>query len=1034
MDSTRHSILRNKLLLTLNALPGSASSRGLIEFSGAARAAAMLVLDDMRSRGWLSYDGGVDTWEKKAGQLWEGATAEARLEADGPGTGTDDPVLEGLVCLYDGRWLESGEIFLRAIRVFLKKGSSAGALVCLDLLALALRNIIAPGVNENEDARFVAVYKEFLGAALFMSKRLEAALSLLDKARRTSTAWGDVRSVLMLNLYEGCARQLAATHNTDIAFSHISNAIRGIKDFEDAELYDSIGPALGVYYQVEGDFREASKYLKERTQSQFLEKLDYFAELCTRYWAGGLVVVGRYGQAVGMLEGALREARLLHLPLQAKWRQAQLAQFLMWGGRRDEALELLDPVLCRTDPASETKLWIFCLRLLAFYFHHQGDVRRAHHIMTSLMRGVALQGDRRPFYGFPWLLELLWAFEKAGLPRIPGHDFERELSLALASPNKMFRGTALRIRAAVQELAGEKAQAVLETLGESLFYMESIRDPVGAARTKLALSRSLGASGASGEAEALYGQACEVLHAFGQHDCPEYAQCNEGKPAVYVPDGRAALESLRRQFDKELPLAENGYYAQRFVEAVCQELDMERAALFTAEDGELECVGVCNISPAERESPLFGPRRAWLLSRVGARAPDLVAENRRTALCLPVNAGDKRCLLFMEARYFPERITGQPAETFTGLAALLGDKLKLLLSVRSQMCAVLRRETSKAKEATVRLGKSGDVFVTPSMGHSMHAFDQAARSDASMLIMGETGVGKEGLARRAHDQSGRIGPFVPVHPGGMPENLFESEFFGHEKGAFTGAHQKKTGLFEIADKGTLFIDEVGDMPLPVQIKLLRVLQEKSFLRVGGVREVRSDFRLVTATNRDLEKMVAEGTFRRDLFYRISVIPFRIPSLRQRPEDIPFLAEKFIEHFSIRYAKPLARLSEQQRLQLLAYQWPGNVRELKSVLERAVILSSDGRLDLRLTNGGPKNGPAPVREREEQRLPPLWKGLPTMEELERSYIAHVLKVKKGRINGADGALAVLGMKRSTLYMKIRKYKLDAASQLYGEGVE
>ena len=1048
MNGTHHPGLRNRLLLTLDALPDGATVKGLIQFSDGPREAVLHTLEALRARGGVTCDAAGGGWRKKDSPLWERAAREAREAVRGEET--DDPLLEGLGRMCDGRWLVGAELLLLLIRKFMKKGRSAGALLCLDLLLRCMREAAPPGRSESEDLRFVAVYKELLGASLYMGKRQDEILDMLGKARQACTVWGDARSVLLLDLYLGIAQQLNASHNTDIAFSLISNAIRGIKDFEDAELYESIGPALGVYYQIEGDFREASKFLKGRHSNRFLDKLDYLAEMGVRYRAGGLMITGRHAQAVGLLAGALREARLLRLPLPAKWRQVQLAQFLMWTGRQDAALELLDPVICRTDPVSETKLWIFCVRLLAFYFFHKGDLARAHHVLSSAMRDMAGKSERRPFYGFPWLLELLWAFEREGMPRVPGHDFENEVSLALRSPNKLFRGTALRIKAARQAAAGERPETVVESLRESLFYMESVKDPAGTARTRLALAESLREAGETAEAEMLYRQAYEVLHAYGQHDRPQVPPPGAHGLATRVPDGRARLDALRRLLDKELPLADSSCFVQCLVEMLCQELDLERAALFELDGGRLECAGACNISRAEMESQLFARRKNWLSARAGTHAPGLTVEKDYTGLCLPVSAGESRYLLFVESNFFPGHVTGQPPEVFAALAALLGEKLELLHSVRRQVDAVLQREDRRAKEAHERLlSRCGDVFITPSLQHSIHTFDQAARTDAPILITGETGAGKEGLARRAHEQSGRAGAFVPVHPGGMPEPLFESEFFGHEKGAFTGAHQRKIGLFEIADKGTLFIDEVGDIPMHVQVKLLRVLQEKSFHRVGGIREVRSDFRLLAATNRDLEKMVAEGAFRRDLYYRISVIPFSIPPLRQRPDDILFLAHKFIEQFSRRYGKSMARLTGRQRAQMLAYAWPGNIRELKSVLERAVILSTDSVLHLHLT-GGPAEakkgrearflrGPHAEAPREpdngsgrESDAGPLWEGLPSMEELEQRYIAHVLKMKKGKINGDDGALAVLGMKRSTLYMKIKKFKLDAVTQLYGDG--
>ena len=217
------------------------------------------------------------------------------------------------------------------------------------------------------------------------------------------------------------------------------------------------------------------------------------------------------------------------------------------------------------------------------------------------------------------------------------------------------------------------------------------------------------------------------------------------------------------------------------------------------------------------------------------------------------------------------------------------------------------------------------------------------------------------MANYVHRHSGCKGPFVAVHPASVSENLFENEFFGHEKGAFTGATGQKIGFFELADNGTLFIDEVGDIPMNMQIKLLRVLQEHRFMRVGGTKEIHSSFRLIAATNRDLPRAVREGTFREDLYYRISVIPVTIPPLRERLEDLEELIMAFTDHFSRRYGKKIPCPDKESLRRLSEYQWPGNIRELRNAVERAVILYTGGPFDLVLLDPPYAFGAEPVEE-------------------------------------------------------------------------
>ena len=256
----------------------------------------------------------------------------------------------------------------------------------------------------------------------------------------------------------------------------------------------------------------------------------------------------------------------------------------------------------------------------------------------------------------------------------------------------------------------------------------------------------------------------------------------------------------------------------------------------------------------------------------------------------------------------------------------------------------------------------------------------------------------------------RGGPFIIVDATTIPDNLFESELFGHEKGAFTGAERQKMGLLELADQGTLFIDEIGEIPWNMQAKLLRALQEKRFSRVGGTRVIKSDFRLITATNRDLSQEVQAGRFRNDLYYRINTVTISIPPLRERQEDIVILAEHFIGVFDRKYQQPEHKMSPDDRERLLAYHWPGNVRELKNVVERSVLLSSGARLELNL----PLESGSQFEE--------SFDDCPALDEVQRRYIRFILKKTNGRIGGPGGAADLLDMKRTTLIARMKKLGL------------
>src|SRR5215471_16994564 len=295
----------------------------------------------------------------------------------------------------------------------------------------------------------------------------------------------------------------------------------------------------------------------------------------------------------------------------------------------------------------------------------------------------------------------------------------------------------------------------------------------------------------------------------------------------------------------------------------------------------------------------------------------------------------------------------------------------------------------------------------------------AAPAATTVLLLGETGTGKELFARAIHNLSPRRDrTFVKINCAAIPSGLLESELFGHEKGAFTGAINQKIGRFELADKGTLFLDEVGDIPLELQPKLLRVLQEQEFERLGSTRTQRVDVRVVAATNVDLAKLVAQRQFRNDLYYRLNVFPIQIPALRERHEDIPLLVRYFVQRFSRSLNKAVEYIPADAMDALVRYSWPGNVRELENLIERAVLLSP-GK-ELRIPLAELKNG-TPGVAKEDSLAPSASLALPisTLEETERQHILRALKQTKWRIAGPTGAATLLGMKRTTLQARMRK---------------
>ena len=317
----------------------------------------------------------------------------------------------------------------------------------------------------------------------------------------------------------------------------------------------------------------------------------------------------------------------------------------------------------------------------------------------------------------------------------------------------------------------------------------------------------------------------------------------------------------------------------------------------------------------------------------------------------------------------------------------------------------LKRENLLYRREKDIASYEGFLFVSPAMQEVINRIDRIACSDCPVLITGESGAGKEVIANIIHKKSDRADkPMVTLNTASIPRELVEAELFGYERGAFTGADRGKEGFFELADGGTLFLDEIGEMDLSLQAKLLRVLETKKFYRVGGRIEIESNVRIITATNRDLKKLVQEGKFREDLYYRLNVVEIHIPPLRERKEDIIPLAELFLQNFSRKYSKDIKGFTEKAKEAMLSYSWPGNVRELRNVVERAVLFSDRGFIDYKdiycLFSTEQKRGK-----------------FKTIRELEKEYIMEVLQ----QVNfNKKRASEILGIPLRTFYRKLEHY--------------
>ncbi|WP_395824746.1 sigma 54-interacting transcriptional regulator [Archangium minus] len=397
-----------------------------------------------------------------------------------------------------------------------------------------------------------------------------------------------------------------------------------------------------------------------------------------------------------------------------------------------------------------------------------------------------------------------------------------------------------------------------------------------------------------------------------------------------------------------------------------------------------------------------------------------------SCMVIPVFAGERNLGVIT----FDSRTCGLYPPELVSMVTVYGQVIGLAM-VTAELAGALDRhrrrlqEHNRLLEDEARGGEDAGESLArshhPEMRRVVDAARQVAVTDAPVLLSGETGTGKEVLARALHGWSNRRDmPFVKVNCAALPAGLVESELFGHVKGAFSGAVRDRPGRFQLADGGTLLLDEVGDMPLEIQARLLRVLQEGTLQPVGSDHTMRVDVRVIAATHVDLEKAVEEGTFREDLYYRLSVFPLRLPPLRERREDLPQLAAHILEGIQRRTGRGPWHLSEESLRRMKAYEWPGNIRELVNVLERARILARGSELDVELPRV--RNRPRAGAATEGSVEPPAGDKLPSLVENERAYLERLLAHTEGRVYGAGGAAELAGVPPTTLQSRLARLGL------------
>ncbi len=844
---------------------------------------------------------------------------------------------------------------------------------------------------------------------------------ILKAAMGLAVEGGDYRSLALIKMYIGMFHYL---HNDlDAALSLLKEGLDGAAELGDEDILIQSAEFQGFYYYIQGLYREAYEAfeLAIETAAQRSNHLDnYYLPI---FLGQSAAILGRFHRAIGILEVSMRKARMDGKAEIATLNEAMLGHVLLRMGRKHEAVQHLHTALRDAREQRNDRALYFAQRGIAYHHYLEGrlkEVERMVHEFSYDKQYPSYTWPTGPQYIWPVILEVTFVLLQAGCEPPQGYNVEKDVERILKGSNYNLRGTVYRLQAQhAVHMKGDQ-ESIRALLLKSEADLLRSADPLELAKTHIELARFELKANHSEPARRYALQAWEEMSGHWEEYFPGDLRILV-KPGNQEAAGEQAGDTMLDGFidilDAFVPSADEGELLNRLMSATCHFFGAERGALFWFQDTDaaapLAMRAAYNLMSSDIEDETFRHSLGLIRKVFHNNQPLLIHSPEGSSsriICLPIEInGQAKGVLYHENMYITEGFHRFDRKLLMRISRHISAYIERV----GAYCRLIEElSLSASRQSEIRiLPADGDIVAgSDCMRKLLQRFDQVANSDATVLILGETGVGKELLARRVHAMSPRnAGPFVTVDLTSISENLLESELFGHEKGAFTGADRQKPGRIELADKGTLFLDEVGEIPLSVQVKLLRALQERSFVRVGGTRALHPDFRLIAATNRDLAKEVEKGCFREDLFYRLNVVPLLVPPLRERGDDAVILAMHFLAYYERKYSRGPLTLTAMDRKRIKGYSWPGNVRELKNAMERAAILSTPGQLELVL----------PLEKAPEGEAAGETDAVLTLEELERRHILHVMEITKGKIGGPDGASHILGINRSTLYYRMKK---------------
>ena len=843
---------------------------------------------------------------------------------------------------------------------------------------------------------------------------------LLEKAEETAKRFNRLNYLAIIKI--ALAQELFQLGNRKKSLRCFTEFCKLIKGVQDADLLRTSTYWLCWYLFLQGKWLELVRIYEDSVKS-----LEEFGNDDTSLGAALLVgyccaICGRISRGIGIIDAVRAKANLLDNKTIASLADFMTVLFLFEIRKVSNAEIFLDRlesfpennetrVLKRE--LCECRIYILCTK---------GDYEGAFELYKqAISLGSTLKSD---FHFTPWTFEYLAIFESHGFIH-EEVNYDSEIKRLLTWGDIRVKGVALRYRALRNMERNQSPSGILMDLKKSEQYLKEAGAEVELARTHIALGRFF-----------LKRDGVKAARPYLEKAWVFFAAVDKG---LFPNDLLAIMpqeQKVEFMMDRMIQINEslgtiqdNSSFLERVINVAMDFTMATRGAFFVREpEGELKIIASRNIDPLLFNADKFKPVRNILqeatkeggeftLSSTQNEKKSKIQENLREAgissiIYMPASLGEQT-----HGYLYLDNILGGDLfrENYLPYVRLLCnliavglfnigmyEEMRGLKDRFEEEAGFYKREMGVATPVEMIVGESEGIKKV------MAQVRQVAPMDTSVIVLGETGVGKELVAKAIHNLSVRKeGPFIPVNLAALPQELVASELFGHERGAFTGANERHKGRFELADGGTIFLDEIGDLPLAVQVKLLRVLQEGIFERLGSTKPIHSNFRVVAATNKNLFAEVEKGNFRQDLYYRLSAFPIHVPPLRERKEDIPLIARYFLDAFSKKMGKTIRRIPDNELKKLVTYNWPGNVRELKHFIERSIILSDKHGINFSgLEHQSGMNIDEDI-------------GYMGLADFERKYIEKVLIHTGWKVSGPYGAAKILKLKSTTLICRMKK---------------